>query len=465
MKSFLKVFVALIASCLPALAQTGQPIKQSGNATPGHILMWTTNGIAQDAGTAVQGFLTSVGVTASGDAICQNSAGPTSAGWQRICLGVTTAGGADITVQNFGTAAAQPLTLNLNGTAYQFPFTLPGTGIIGPNTTVVGDFAEWNNVTGTLLKDVTPTAAIDQLCSTNANVLIRLSGTWQCGATGASGHVIPFLDGTNVWSGTSNTFSGNVIVSGTTTTPTIYGGTAVGSSLSLQATLNGSPSGDVLYLDGTNVTVRPSQGAGGIATLVVGVQSINSGTIVLASNVGNQMALVNATSATGTATIPSGTYTFVGDSIIQTLTNKTLTSPTINTATISGGTIDNAAIGGTTASTAKVTTLNASSQITSTAGLPTIASGACGATMNGAVVAGSTNQSGSITIGSATTTTCTISWSATLAIAPNACVFFPMNATAAATGTTVARSAAPTTGGVVLTGSALASSNYGYVCL
>lgn len=106
-----------------------------------------------------------------------------------------------------------------------------------------------------------------------------------------------------------------------------------------------------------------------------------------------------------------------------------------------------------------------SSQIISTTGLPTIASGACGATTNGAVVSGSTNQSGQITIGSAATTTCTISWSATLAVVPNACVFFPMNAAAAATGTTVARVGAPTNSQVVLTGSALANANYAYLCL
>lgn len=155
----------------------------------------------------------------------------------------------------------------------------------------------------------------------------------------------------------------------------------------------------------------------------------------------------------------------VGTTDSQTLTSKTLTSPTINTPTISGGTVDNAAIGSTTPSTAKVTSLNASGQITSTTGLPTIASGACGATTNGAVVSGSTNQSGQITIGSAATTTCTISWSGTLAVAPNACLFFPMNAAAAATGTTVARVGAPSTGGVVLTGSALANANYAYICL
>lgn len=104
-------------------------------------------------------------------------------------------------------------------------------------------------------------------------------------------------------------------------------------------------------------------------------------------------------------------------------------------------------------------------QVISGAGTPTIASGACGATTNGAVVAGSTNQSGQITIGAATTTTCTISWSATLSSAPKSCVFFPMNATAAATGTTVAYASAPTTTQVVLNGSALANANYAYLCL
>lgn len=109
--------------------------------------------------------------------------------------------------------------------------------------------------------------------------------------------------------------------------------------------------------------------------------------------------------------------------------------------------------------------LSVGGQLTSTTGTPTISSGACGTGSNGAVVAGSTNQSGQITIGASATTSCTISWSTTLAVAPNACVFFPMNATAAATGTTVARVGAPSTTQVVLSGSALASANYAYMCL
>jgi hypothetical protein len=123
-----------------------------------------------------------------------------------------------------------------------------------------------------------------------------------------------------------------------------------------------------------------------------------------------------------------------------------------------------AAIGGTAPAAGTFTTATAG-QFLSSAGTPTIASGACGTTTNGAVVAGSTNQTGGITIGAAATTTCTLTWSATLAVAPKACVFFPANAAAAATGTTVAFTGAPSTTQVVLTGAALANANYSYICL
>lgn len=103
-----------------------------------------------------------------------------------------------------------------------------------------------------------------------------------------------------------------------------------------------------------------------------------------------------------------------------------------------------------------------SGQIVSTFGTPTIASGACGTGTNGSI--SGTNQSGVITIGAAGTTTCTISFSTTI-VAPGACLIFPGNAAAAATGTTVARVGAPSTTQWVITGSALASAVYSYICL
>ncbi len=129
-----------------------------------------------------------------------------------------------------------------------------------------------------------------------------------------------------------------------------------------------------------------------------------------------------------------------------------------NRATGGPGAIDNMAIGATTPSTGRFT------QMQPTGALPTIASGACGTGTNGAIVAGSTPMSGQLTIGAAATTTCTVVFSPALAVAPRSCTFFPMNAAAGATGTTVAFGSAPTTGGFVLNGTALANANYAYQC-
>lgn len=161
MNRFLSICFALIASCLPALAQNGQPIKQSGNVTPTHVWCVTTNGIAQDCGTAAVPYPSTFGTVYNGPSICANTALPSSGAAQRICLGGTTAGGAEIYVQNFGTAPALPLLLNMNGTIYQFPFSTGG--VVGPNSSTVGDVAIWNNTTGTLLADVPVWAAVAPL--------------------------------------------------------------------------------------------------------------------------------------------------------------------------------------------------------------------------------------------------------------------------------------------------------------
>lgn len=129
-----------------------------------------------------------------------------------------------------------------------------------------------------------------------------------------------------------------------------------------------------------------------------------------------------------------------------------------NRATSGPATIDNTDIGNTTPGKGTF------SQLNSSGGLPTIASGACGTTTNGAVVAGSTNQSIKITIGAAATTVCTISFSATLSPVPKSCVFSPMNAAAIAA-TTLPFIAAPSAAGVVFSGAVLANTNWSLICL
>jgi hypothetical protein len=72
------------------------------------------------------------------------------------------------------------------------------------------------------------------------------------------------------------------------------------------------------------------------AQLVIGQSGGQPGIISLFSLTSGLMSLVGANGANGTATIPSGTYQLVGDSLTQVLTNKTLTSPIISQ--IYGGT-------------------------------------------------------------------------------------------------------------------------------
>jgi hypothetical protein len=97
-------------------------------------------------------------------------------------------------------------------------------------------------------------------------------------------------------------------------------------------------------------------------------------------------------------------------------------------------------------------------------GTPTIASGACGATTNGTIGAGSTNQSGLLQIGAAATTVCTVTFTPALPAAPSACNATPANAAAAVQATTVARISSVTAAGFVITGTALANANYYYTC-
>ena len=102
--------------------------------------------------------------------------------------------------------------------------------------------------------------------------------------------------------------------------------------------------------------------------------------------------------------------------------------------------------------------------IVNTGTTPTIASGACGTGTNGSIAG--TDNSGLVTIGAAATTSCTISFHATLAVAPNACVITAANATAA--GDIVSSAiyvSSITTAQFVITGSVLASNNFYYFCL
>lgn len=102
--------------------------------------------------------------------------------------------------------------------------------------------------------------------------------------------------------------------------------------------------------------------------------------------------------------------------------------------------------------------------ITSSAALaaPTIASGACGTLSNGTI--SGTDQSGKITIASATTTSCAVTFGSSVwASAPEGCVITPASAASAAV-TVLAYVSAIGTTGFTVSGSVLASTSFYYHC-
>ena len=109
----MKKLLALLCLLLvfPAHAQ----VLQSGNVTPGHAAMWTAPSVIQDAGPATAGNLTELGITKNGGLpLCINTAAITGA-YEEFCFTVNSSTGAFFTLQNFGGAAAMPLSATING--------------------------------------------------------------------------------------------------------------------------------------------------------------------------------------------------------------------------------------------------------------------------------------------------------------------------------------------------------------
>lgn len=127
MKRYAVLLAALLAICAPSASHGQGAVKQSGNVTPGHAAGWTTNGVIQDGGVATNGSLTSLGVTAQGPGICQNS-GPITGPYNEICLNASATSGG-FTFTNNGGATGSP-QICINGTCTQL-------GLIGGIITTV----------------------------------------------------------------------------------------------------------------------------------------------------------------------------------------------------------------------------------------------------------------------------------------------------------------------------------------
>lgn len=339
---------ALIAFCFalfcasPALAQSGQPTIQSGIITPGHAVMWIADGTVADAGTAAEGYLTSLGVTASGPSICANS-GPVTGPFNELCLGVTQTGGGVISLIGYNGATGS-LSFNLNGTILSFPSPLiigqraivggtvgncltvglgnvlgqatcgggGGGGITIGSTTITG------GTSGKILYD--NSGAVGELSvSGSGNVVLTTSATLVAPAlgtpisgvatnltglpltTGVTG-VLPVANGGDNCSVASLTCFNNITgfttasTTGTTSTNLVFSGTPTIANLVLTGTPTGA--GSIISINSTNCALAGSciipAGA-----LSAGSTVVNGGPGVL-SNASSGGTLVSST------TLPSG---------------------------------------------------------------------------------------------------------------------------------------------------------------
>lgn len=246
MTRFLAGLILGLFFATSALAQSGASVKQSGSSvSPNTVPYWVTNGAIGDSVTSADSPVTSFGVTSAGQlGICDNTARSSSSGWIGLCMGYI-AGVPTISVQNYGTATAQPLQFVVNGTTYAFPgsltnITIGTTPVIGGTNSqclfvsagVVGQQACTLSAITALTGDATatgPGSSALTLATVNAN-----TGTF------GSGGVVPIItvNGKGLITAVSTspvsmTVGSSAIVSGTTDTLLYDNGGVLGSLATL----------------------------------------------------------------------------------------------------------------------------------------------------------------------------------------------------------------------------------------
>ncbi len=250
--------VALVLSPIGAFAQSA--ISQAGPPAAGHAPMYLNSSggqvFVQDSGPA-RGGQAGVGLSELllaargtgtppysgqgtgpyGTNFCDYDAPITNpTGYHFLCMSPNAGGAALIAMGSVGSAPPLPLKFNINGSLYQFPYTIGG--IVGPSTTVSGDFACWNNTVGSLLKDcgtpsvlatLAPGTGVATALGQSVNKLTIPYGMLTGALIGTSGATIPlnntansesgawtFTGGANIGGGTPLTFTYNLpILTGT----------------------------------------------------------------------------------------------------------------------------------------------------------------------------------------------------------------------------------------------------------
>ena len=311
-------------------------------------------------------------------------------------------------------AIESPIIYNVSGTLTS---NLQVIASNGPVLGYSGVFLLINNTTGAYTESVCISNGSDA-CNGNGSVQIPQGAANSCAT-------LTYTDGSTPWL-VAPTECGAAIFSTMTANGTITDTNASASTFNIKTTGTNSPSYAFTVNDAANA----------------GVLSNGSGTIVTFNSNGTSTWLHSMTlsgaSITAFNIMPSG----------STAASNGLYLPAANTlgfstSTTAAGLIDanqHWRFGG--------------------SGTPTIASGACGTGTNGTIAANGNDQSFEVLIGSAATTTCTITFASAFTTAPRAAALTPADAAAAAVGTTVDYISTLNTTTLVITGAALANTQY-----
>jgi hypothetical protein len=273
--------LAFIFSLLASAAFAQQKsVVQSGNVTPNTVPWWISSGVIGGGVTSADSPITSFGVTNNGaNGICANSDRITAAGRNTICIGTKTNGPSQITVQNYGTATAQPLQFVVNGATYPFPIA-PGGGIVGPNPSVIGDVAVWNNTIGTLLKDVSfPTLCGSNIFTSSLNGCVPASG-----------------------GGTSNYLRADGTFAAPTTAGLQVGVTSIGGAAAGGILFNGAGTlkadSSLTFVSGGPLSIAPSAATNNAGTVTI-QSTPNTGTVAGPISLNSITVIDNAQTVTG----------------------------------------------------------------------------------------------------------------------------------------------------------------------